>query len=605
MLLAACGGKDRPRAVEPLDAGAPDAAVAPVCTPVPVDGCWTARGPFGGRVSALTATTAPGVAYAYAGALYRTEDGGDSWQHAGLPGETVAALTVDRTHALKVYVGTPRGLLRSPDGGRTWLAPAGPAGVTHLAVAGPFDAYLVTAGAVHRSTDGGETWAAAPFELGATTLAVTHEPSPRVLVGTSRWIHASADGGATWSELGHDTDDPFGPSGPIVQIVPARAPSGTIYAWRTYALLRSVDGGRTFGRLAALPASGWTSLAVDPSSAARVWIGAATRANGRTLYRSDDGGRTWATLWPFDAGVVALAPWPDVPGGLLAAVDPTGAAIPFPLAEGGGILRSADAGGMWVRASCGMLGRPVMRLAAAGAVLAALEGGLFRGEGASWSEVLPTAAPIGALAAGPSGVLLVAAGGAVWRSPDGSTWTAAQGLALHDVRDLAIDARAAYAAGEGGVFESDDGGATFRTTGAPEGASRLALAPGGALYALGGGLHRYAEGGWTTLRTDSPAALAIAAGGAITVVHADGLTERSADGGATWSPSGMAPPDVAHLQADPLDGAALWALAGQRLHRSADGARPGRGSTRGARSRCTRSRSTPQANRCWRPAKAS
>lgn len=102
------------------------------------------------------ATTGRGIARAARGR-------GDAWEVEHLlPGQKVHCLAADPHHAGRVYAGAQEGLLRSDDGGLTWN-PAGLAGQVIRAVAvSPADPDLLFAGTrpayVFASRDGGASW---------------------------------------------------------------------------------------------------------------------------------------------------------------------------------------------------------------------------------------------------------------------------------------------------------------------------------------------------------------------------------------------------------------------------------------------------------------
>jgi photosystem II stability/assembly factor-like uncharacterized protein len=112
-------------------------------------------------------------------------------------------------------------------------------------------------------------------------------------------------------------------------------------------LYRSEDGGRTWAR-AALPAQGHgpdvMAIAVDPSNADLVYVG--THETG--VLKTTDGGRTWTNV---TTGLRGL----DVHG---LAVDPNAPAKLHALVreQGAGLYRTTDGGTKWVRVDDGPAG---------------------------------------------------------------------------------------------------------------------------------------------------------------------------------------------------------------------------------------------------------
>ncbi|MCK6682196.1 MAG: hypothetical protein L6R30_07220 [Thermoanaerobaculia bacterium] len=103
----------------------------------------------------------------YGGGILRTTDGGERWTSLGLTQENfVEAISVAPGNGEDVLVGagTTRGnIYRSVDGGRSWQRKLTEIGFVRSLVRDPRDSRVVYAGTegsgVLRSTDGGETWA--------------------------------------------------------------------------------------------------------------------------------------------------------------------------------------------------------------------------------------------------------------------------------------------------------------------------------------------------------------------------------------------------------------------------------------------------------------
>jgi photosystem II stability/assembly factor-like uncharacterized protein len=156
----------------------------------------------------------PATGYIFAGLfdghIYRTADGGTTWQEAdaGLQTERapVNRLAVAPDGAT-LYAATQRGLWSSGDDGGHW-GPAGAgaiapdANVTGVAV-DPLDGlhvYAVTdAGSFFESKDGGRTWSSRMVPRGYSTLALDPQRPGTLLIG-SLGLLVSADGGATWTQ---------------------------------------------------------------------------------------------------------------------------------------------------------------------------------------------------------------------------------------------------------------------------------------------------------------------------------------------------------------------------------------------------------------------
>ena len=95
------------------------------------------------------------------GGLFKTTDGGASWNATGLTNISVLALAIDPLTPTTLYAGVYGGPVKSADGGASWSA----TGLTAIDVYSvaidpltPTTLYAGTNGAVHKSTDSGASW---------------------------------------------------------------------------------------------------------------------------------------------------------------------------------------------------------------------------------------------------------------------------------------------------------------------------------------------------------------------------------------------------------------------------------------------------------------
>ncbi|MGH2980063.1 MAG: WD40/YVTN/BNR-like repeat-containing protein [Solirubrobacterales bacterium] len=234
-------------------------------------------------------------------------------------------------------------------------------------------------------------------------------------------------------------------------------------------------------------------------------------SGGCHVRRSDDGGQTFARLpWTASdarcpAGVVA----PDF------LADETG----YLLLDDGSVLRTTDGGRTWAR-----------RTAVPGTRAA---GEMF--------------APTDAAFTTPTEGVAATAQGRLYRTTDGAqSWTLVRetGPAVRDVHF--ISPMSGFAAGDGGLLRTLDGGATWlQLASGPLRLSTIRCADGFTCIATtqsGQSLMRTTDGG-VTLTPVSPSSeklLAVAFGTEARAVAAgeDGATVRSQDAGATWAPVG-------------------------------------------------------------------
>lgn len=199
--------------------------------------------------------------------VYRSDDGGDTWTHLGLPeSHHIGRIVVDPKNPDIVYVAAlgklyshnpERGLYKTSDGGRTWVKSLD---------------YRIEGreiGVVDVVMDPRN-----PLVLYAATYDKVRKPWTFAEGGLGSAIHKTTDGGRTWTRLTNGL--PIGLLGRIgLQI--ARQDSNRVYAVIENANARDGDPNERIRRMAE---------------------GFGGNTIGDEFYRSDDAGRTWTKMAP-------------------------------------------------------------------------------------------------------------------------------------------------------------------------------------------------------------------------------------------------------------------------------------------------------------------
>ncbi len=314
---------------------------------------------------------------------------------------------------------------------------------------------------------------------------------------------------------------------------------------------------------------------------------------------ADAGINEWTSQGPNGGYVYALAIDPATPSTLYAGT----------AASGGGVYKSTDGGDSWAGAGAGLPGLEVYALAVDPAApstvyCGTLDGGVYKSTdgGENWTGTFVGIdyGRIAALAIDPTvtstlyaGAAYAGTGGGVYKSTDGGdSWTAINsGLTSPDVTALAIDRthpEILYAGTGGGVFKSTDGGGHWAAANnglTSLGVHALVIDPfdDATLYAGGSGVYKTTDGGasWTAVNNglelddDAIPAVETLAIDPITpgTVYAGAIwgyggVYKSTDGGGGWVAldvawlgvdAGLDEPDVRALAIDPADPSILYA----------------------------------------------
>ncbi len=302
-------------------------------------------GPAGmsGRVTAIDVNLKdPKIIFAgtASGGLWRSKDGGTTWKPVFDKEKvlSIGAVTIDQSNPDIVWAGTgegnPRnsmnlggGLYRSLDGGDTWqLMGLEKTHCIYRIIVSPVNSDVVYVGAigspwgphpergVYRTTDGGKNWKKILYVNEQTGVAdmVMDPYNPKKLFvamwqhrrwpwffksgGPGSGLYVTRDGGETWKKLGPDEGLPEGELGRIGLAI-ARNKPDVVYAFiesKKNGLYRSDDGGKHW-HLQGTKNIGdrpfyYADIYVDPSNENRLYT-LFSRVNV-----SEDGGKTFKPL---------------------------------------------------------------------------------------------------------------------------------------------------------------------------------------------------------------------------------------------------------------------------------------------------------------------
>jgi gliding motility-associated-like protein len=149
-----------------------------------------------------------GWAVGESGTILKTTDGGLTWS-TPLPSKTTIDLfAVQFIDATTGWAVGPDGLLKSTDGGNSWVRqnPPGPY-LTNVLFISPSTGWLIgDKGLVMKTTDGGVTWVTYPKYLTYRILRKIQftDANTGWIIGNNRVIIKTTDGGETWTRMSGD-----------------------------------------------------------------------------------------------------------------------------------------------------------------------------------------------------------------------------------------------------------------------------------------------------------------------------------------------------------------------------------------------------------------
>jgi photosystem II stability/assembly factor-like uncharacterized protein len=310
------------------------------------------------------------------GELFRTRDGGKSWEQlAGMHGKSIRAMAVAASDPNVVVTGALDGVFRSKDGGNNWerMSPSGHAEIKNIEsiAIDPKDPNVVYAGTWHlawKTPDGGANWQhinkGMIDDSDVFSVIVDSSNPQNVFASACSGIYKSTNAGEQFSKI---QGIPFSARRTRVLRQDPGNPS-IVYAGTTEGLWKTVDLGKTWRRVSN-PEVVINDVLVDPRNSQRVLL--ATDRSG--VLASSDGTNTWSAsnhgyTHRYVTSIVADEKDPNTM--YVGVVNDR---------EFGGVFYSRDGGQHWLQKSAGLGGKDVFSLkqASNGALVAGTNKGVF------------------------------------------------------------------------------------------------------------------------------------------------------------------------------------------------------------------------------------
>ncbi len=498
-------------------------------------------------------------------------------QTSGPEGGAIFALYADGPN---LYAGTnAAGVYRSTNGGATWEQKINGLGYQAVTTIGKIGPYLLASGTVglYRSTDDGDTWSAAtglPAGNGVNSLAII---GSNAFAGTmGKGVFASTDSGATWSPSnsglpGGGATTGVGGIAAVGTTLLVSATNNSILA----PMYRSTDLGSSWNlantglpsdyfQYDAMYSDGATVYCggvhmYKTTNAGDSWVEAdfgippysgmsAVRASGSNLfvaasyymYRSSDGGGSWS---PLGGGLPYMN---------MASVEITGGAV-YAGTIADGVYKSTDNGDHWVAVNTALKARDMNNFILDGPRLYGNGNSIFKttDEGNTWIDVRgdlkdSSSQPTLIYVDGPTLMERDFPVDGFERSGDsGATWeNIGAGLSSFGMLGGCVASGGALVATDGRIFRSGDDGASWSqvdtSLGNLVGFSGI-YKMGGTLFAYGLGVAASTDDGASWKWSDSGIAAYFGVAGFTSVgstLFAGGgfpnKVYKSTDGGAIW-----------------------------------------------------------------------
>jgi photosystem II stability/assembly factor-like uncharacterized protein len=278
---------------------------------------WRSLGPPGGDVRA-TATDPQHTNRVYLGTadghVFGSQDAGETWKLLGRVSSridsVVATMLVDPRRSQTLFAGSwtrdpslgdGGGVFRSDDGGLTWQASGLAGQAVRALVQAPSNPDVLIAGTlegVFASRDSGASWQRISPESNLElrnidSLAVDPGRPEIIYVGTFHLPWKTSDGGRTWTSVHSGMID----DSDVMSILVDRTNPARVFASACSGIYRSDNGGALWRKVQGIPFSARRThvLAQDSERAEVIYAGTT-----EGLWQSEDTGATWRRVTPAD-----------------------------------------------------------------------------------------------------------------------------------------------------------------------------------------------------------------------------------------------------------------------------------------------------------------
>ncbi len=328
------------------------------------------------------------------GALFRTRDGGDSWERMelGKYQSSIRAVAVSPLNSDLIAVGITEGVLLSKNGGATWRRISRGYRSLHNVHSLVFDVaqeellYVGTWRLAWKTPDLGKSWE--PIHKGMYwdsdlfSIQIDPRDPKRLYAGACSGLYRSMSAGEKWAKLKNGLPGKAKRTR-TVRLDPTSP--DTVYAGTTAGLYRSADGGNSWKCLLADVVI--NAIVVDPVEGRRLLVG----TDDAGILMSDDGGKSFL---PSNQGfsqrqVSSIAVRKDDSEELMAAVTLD--------REYGGLFVSRDSGKSWEAFNAGLEDvvagiKKILPSRTSGEVFLGTGAGVFRGapEERGWERIAGT-----------------------------------------------------------------------------------------------------------------------------------------------------------------------------------------------------------------------